>query len=101
MDFGSVFDDLQMFLLNPEILDRLGSVLAQPGLKARIDPSAGDDFGAALGSNFFCIDLDPRIDGLGVDDALLDKQAFQRLYPKGGLGRQVAVKRRMDIRDSF
>ena len=72
----SVTDKQESVLLKAEIFDRLGCVLTQPGLEARIDPSACDDLGAALRSDFLRIDLDPRIDGLGVNHSLLDKQAF-------------------------
>ena len=87
MNVSRILDDLQMLLLKPEFLDGLASIFDQPGLELRIDPCTRDDRRAAPRSDFLRIDLDPRIDGLGVNHALLDKQAFQRLDPESRFGR--------------
>ena len=39
------------------------------------------------------------VDGVGVDHALFDKKAFQRLDPKRGFGGQVAMQLFVDMGD--
>jgi hypothetical protein len=74
-----------MVSLKAQLPDRRGSILEQSRLELRIYPCTRDDLTTALGSNFLRINVNPGIDGLGINQAFLDKQAFQGLHPKRGL----------------
>jgi hypothetical protein len=85
MGVSRVLHDSKMVSFEAQLPDRRGAILKQSRLELRVYPCSRDDLSTPLGSNFIRINLNPSIDGLGINHGFLDEQAFQGLHPKRGL----------------
>ena len=65
--------------------DSTRTVGEQPLPEAGIDPGPRHDPGAVMGTDAGLEGLDPRVDRGGIDQALLDQDAFERLDPQRGI----------------
>ena len=70
---------------------RLAGVVEQRFFERRIAPGLGDDAGADMRADFGLVGLDQRVDGGGIEIALLGQHGFERADAQLHLGQFGAV----------
>src|SRR5262249_14601210 len=81
VDLGGVFQHHHVLALAPDVAelgDRSRGVLEQALLVARIDPGLRDDARAVTRPDLRLVRVGERVEGSGVDEALVDEERLER-----------------------
>src|SRR6267143_1567889 len=75
-----------------QLRDGGGGVGEQPLLEGGIDPGLRDDARAVARADLRLVGVDQRVERLGIDEALVHQQRFQRAHAELDVGERRAVR---------
>ena len=84
MRVSRVLHDSKMVSFEAQLPDRRGTILKQSRFELWVYPCPRDDLSTPLGSNFIRVNLNPSIDGLGINYGFLNEQAFKAFTRSAG-----------------
>ncbi len=74
------------------LIYRRSGIFHQSGLELRIRPCLPNNMSTSLGTDFLRVYFHPCINGPAINQALVNQQTFQCLYPKCRLRWQMSMK---------